>query len=73
VHAFWQDSLNAILPEARGNGIFRALVLGSIHYVSMRNEALLTRTQISTKRVINTWLHMGADMTESFFTLHFTP
>jgi len=72
-HHYWQDSLNAIAPAARGKGVYRALLLGTLHVVAARSESLLTRTQISTTRVINSWLHLGASLVESFFTLHYTP
>jgi GNAT superfamily N-acetyltransferase len=70
---YWQDGLNAMLPEARGHGIYRALVMAAMRYTNERGGGLLTRTQVSTSRVISSWLHMGADLYESFFTLHFTP
>jgi hypothetical protein len=31
---------------------------------------LITKTQVSTQRVVNTWLHLGANLYESFCTLH---
>jgi hypothetical protein len=36
-------------------------------------HAIITKTQSSTERVINTWLHMGGSLLESFATLHWTP
>ena len=70
---WWKDSLNAVAPEARGRGIYRALVLAAIDYARMRDAAgLITKTQSSTYRVINSWLHLGGDILESAATLHWT-
>jgi GNAT superfamily N-acetyltransferase len=70
---WWKDSLNAVAPEARGRGIYRALVLAAIDYARTRDAAgLITKTQSSTYRVINSWLHLGGDVLESAATLHWT-
>jgi len=73
IQGYWQDGLNAISTEARGAGIYRALVMAAMHYAAVRGGGILTRTQVSTSRVISSWLHMGAELYESFFTLHYTP
>lgn len=70
---WWKDSLNAVAPESRGRGIYRALVLAAIDYARTRDAAgLITKTQSSTYRVINSWLHLGGDVLESAATLHWT-
>jgi dolichol-phosphate mannosyltransferase len=70
----WKDSLNAIDRSARGIGAYKALVLCAIEHARATNaQALITKTQSSTERVINTWLHMGGNLVESFVTLHWTP
>lgn len=70
----WKDSLNAIDRTARGMGAYKALVFHAIdHARASGAEALITKTQSSTERVINTWLHMGGSLLESFVTLHWTP
>lgn len=70
---WWKDTLNAVSSEARGRGIYRALVPAAFEYVRNANGAgLITKTQGSTYRVINTWLHSGANILESFTTLHWT-
>ena len=70
---WWKDSLNAVAPEARGRGVYRALVLAAMDFALHENVAgLITKTQSSTYRVINTWLHLGGDIFESAATLHWT-
>ncbi len=70
---WWKDSLNAVATDARGRGVYRALVLAAFEYARQHKAAgLLTKTQASTQRVINTWLHLGADILESAATLHWT-
>ncbi len=69
--SWWKDSLNAVAPEARGRGVYRALVLAAMENARSRNAAgLITKTQSSTYRVINSWLHLGGDILESHATLH---
>jgi len=71
---YWQDALNAVSEKARGQGIYRSLVIAAMHYaLEHEGQGLLTRTQVSTNRVINSWMHLGADLLESFCTLHWTP
>jgi glycosyltransferase involved in cell wall biosynthesis/GNAT superfamily N-acetyltransferase len=68
---FWKDSLNAVAPEARGRGAYRALVTSMLDYIrEIGADGVITKTQSSTYRVINTWLHLGGEMYESFATLH---
>jgi glycosyltransferase involved in cell wall biosynthesis/GNAT superfamily N-acetyltransferase len=70
---WWKDSLNAVAADARGRGVYRALVLAAFEYAREHEAAgLLTKTQASTQRVINTWLHLGGDILESAATLHWT-
>ncbi len=70
---WWKDSLNAVAADARGRGVYRALVLAAFEYARHHEAAgLLTKTQASTQRVINTWLHLGSDILESAATLHWT-
>jgi GNAT superfamily N-acetyltransferase len=70
----WKDSLNAIDRSARGKGAYKALVLHAVdHARASGAQAIITKTQSSTERVINTWLHMGGSLLESFVTLHWTP
>jgi len=70
---WWKDTLNAVAPEARGRGVYRALVMSAFDYAKNHGAAgLITKTQSSTNRVINSWLHSGADVLESFATLHWT-
>ncbi len=70
---WWKDSLNAVAPEARGRGVYRALVLAALDFAKSQDAAgLITKTQSSTYRVINTWLHLGGDVLESAATLHWT-
>jgi len=69
----WYDSLNAVEEGFRGKGIYRALVQSAHKAVYEQGaEWLITKTQISTERVINTWLHLGARLLESHITLHWT-
>jgi glycosyltransferase involved in cell wall biosynthesis len=69
----WKDSLNAIDRSARGMGAYKALVSCAIEHARSTNaDALITKTQSSTERVINTWLHMRGNLLESFVTLHWT-
>ncbi|MDP4199435.1 MAG: GNAT family N-acetyltransferase [Bacteroidota bacterium] len=71
---WWRDSLNAVASEARGRGVYRALIRAAFEYVQNAGGAgLITKTQGSTNRVINSWLHAGGGMLESFTTLHWTP
>lgn len=73
VPGLWYDSLNAIAENARGKGIYKALIYSAIeHVVSHEAAWLITKTQVSTERVINSWLHMGASLLESQLTLHWT-
>ena len=68
---WWKDSLNAVAADARGRGVYRALVIAAFEYAREHDAAgLLTKTQASTQRVINTWLHLGGDILESAATLH---
>lgn len=70
---WWKDSLNAVAPQARGRGVYRALVIAAMDLVRRQQAAgLITKTQSSTYRVINTWLHLGGDIFESAATLHWT-
>jgi len=70
---WWRDTLNAVAPAARGQGVYRALVISALDYVrNAGSDGLITKTQSSTYRVINTWLHLGCDLYESFATLHWT-
>jgi polyisoprenyl-phosphate glycosyltransferase len=70
---WWKDSLNAVATDARGRGVYRALVLAAFEYAREHDAAgLLTKTQASTQRVINSWLHLGGDIIESAATLHWT-
>ncbi len=70
---WWKDSLNAVAADARGRGVYRALVIAAFEYAREHDAAgLLTKTQASTQRVINTWLHLGSDILESAATLHWT-
>lgn len=69
----WYDSLNAVDKGYRGKRIYRALVQSAHKAVYEQGaEWLITKTQISTERVINTWLHLGARLLESHITLHWT-
>jgi hypothetical protein len=53
--------------------VYRALVIAAFEYAREHDAAgLLTKTQASTQRVINTWLHLGGDILESAATLHWT-
>ncbi len=68
---WWKDSLNAVAADARGMGVYRALVVASLSTVQKLGAGgLITKTQSSTYRVINTWLHLGCDILESSATLH---
>ncbi len=68
-----RDSLNAVAEESRGRGVYRALVLGAFEYAWEHGAAgLFTKTQASTNRVVNSWLHLGGDVLESAATLHWT-
>jgi len=68
-----RDTLNAVAPEARGRGIYRALIIAAIDYArSTGASGILTKTQSSTYRVINTWLHLGCDILENLATFHWT-
>jgi GNAT superfamily N-acetyltransferase len=70
---WWKDSLNAVSEASRGKGIYRALVAAAVAEALTAGAAgLFTKTQISTNRVINTWLHAGAKLLESSATLHWT-
>jgi hypothetical protein len=70
---YWIDSLNAVRSESRGKGVYRGLILGTIaHVLHQGGGGLITKTQVSTQRVVNTWLHLGANLYESFCTLHWT-
>ena len=70
----WKDSLNAIDRSARGIGAYKALVFCAVEHARATGaQSLITKTQSSTERVINTWLHMGGNLLESFVTLHLTP
>ncbi len=70
---WWKDTLNAVAADARGRGAYRALVLAAFEYAREHDAAgLLTKTQASTQRVINAWLHLGGDIIESAATLHWT-
>jgi glycosyltransferase involved in cell wall biosynthesis/predicted N-acetyltransferase YhbS len=70
---WWSDALNAVAPAARGQGVYRALVISALDYVrNAGGDGLITKTQSSTYRVINTWLHLGCNLYESFATLHWT-
>jgi glycosyltransferase involved in cell wall biosynthesis len=70
---WWKDSLNAVASDARGRGVYRALTIAALDYTQKIGAAgLITKTQSSTYRVINTWLHLGCDLLESFTTLHWT-
>jgi L-amino acid N-acyltransferase YncA len=70
---WWKDSLNAVSEKSRGKGIYRALVGAAVQEALNSGVAgLFTKTQISTNRVINTWLHAGANLLESSTTLHWT-
>ncbi|HEY3874973.1 MAG TPA: glycosyltransferase [Candidatus Kapabacteria bacterium] len=68
-----RDSLNAVAEQARGRGVYRSLVLAGFDHAQRTGAAgLFTKTQASTTRVINSWLHLGADLFESTATLHWT-
>ncbi len=68
-----RDSLNAVAENARGRGVYRSLVIAAFDHAQQTGAAgLFTKTQASTARVINTWLHLGADLLESTATLHWT-
>ena len=68
-----RDSLNAVAENARGRGVYRSLVIGAFDHAKQTGaEGLFTKTQASTARVINSWLHLGADLFESTATLHWT-
>lgn len=69
----WYDSLNAIVQEARGRGAYKALLAATKNYLSENGQTdLITKTQISNQRVINSWLHAGANILESTATYHWT-
>jgi hypothetical protein len=69
----WADSLNAVAIEARGKGVYRTLVEAAIAYAKADGAQLFyTKTQVSTARVINSWIHLGANLLESACTLHWT-
>jgi GNAT superfamily N-acetyltransferase len=70
---WWKDSLNAVTADARGRGVYSALTIAAIdHARRIDATGIITKTQSSTYRVINTWLHLGCDVLESFATLHWT-
>ena len=72
-NVWFKDALNAVGPEARGRGVYRALVLSAFDHAKTNGAAgLITKTQSSTYRVINSWLHLGADVLESSATFHWT-
>lgn len=69
----WYDSLNAIAPEARGRGAYKSLLAATKNYLKEHGQSdLITKTQISNQRVINSWLHAGANIIESAATYHWT-
>jgi hypothetical protein len=69
----WYDSLNAIAPEARGKGAYKSLLAATKNYLRENGQTdLITKTQISNQRVINSWLHAGANILESTATFHWT-
>lgn len=69
----WYDSLNAIAAEHRGKGVYKQLIQGAHAYVGRSGgTTLITKTQASNARVINTWLHMGANVLESSISFHWT-
>jgi len=69
----WYDSLNAVSAEARGRGVYKSLLNAVFRYLQQEGQAdLITKTQISNQRVINSWLHAGADIIESAATFHWT-
>jgi GNAT superfamily N-acetyltransferase len=69
----WYDSLNAIDVQARGKGVYKALTRAAFARAhSEQARWLITKTQISNRRVINSWLHAGASLLESHVTLHWT-
>jgi GNAT superfamily N-acetyltransferase len=69
----WYDSLNAVAPEARGRGVYKALLAATKNYLAENGATdLITKTQISNQRVINSWLHQGANIIESVATFHWT-
>lgn len=69
----WYDSLNAVTEAARGRGVYKKLVYSTLAYLRDAGEqTLITKTQISNQRVINSWSHMGADILESSATYHWT-
>jgi hypothetical protein len=69
----WYDSLNAIAPDARGRGAYKTLLSATKNYLRENGQTdLITKTQISNQRVINSWLHAGANIIESAATYHWT-
>lgn len=69
----WYDSLNAVSDEARGRGVYKSLVSAAFHHLRSEGQIdLITKTQISNQRVINSWLHSGANIIESSATYHWT-
>lgn len=69
----WYDSLNAVTESARGRGVYKKLVYSALAYLKVvGGQTLITKTQISNQRVINSWAHMGADILESSATYHWT-
>jgi GNAT superfamily N-acetyltransferase len=69
----WYDSLNAVSEEARGRGVYKSLMGAAFHHLRSEGQAdLITKTQISNQRVINSWLHSGANIIESSATYHWT-
>lgn len=70
---WWKDSLNAVSEASRGKGLYRSLVGAAVkEALEAGGAGLFTKTQVSTNRVINTWLHAGANLLESSTTLHWT-
>lgn len=63
--------LFGVAPEAQGQGIYRALMVGGMQWCKARSRArMVVSTQITNYAVQKVWTRLGFEPLKSYYTLH---
>lgn len=63
--------LNAVRPDAQGQGLYTALVLGALHQsLTLEAQRCVVSTQVWNVRAQKVWIRMGFEPTHAVHTFH---
>ena len=63
--------LFGVIPAARGRGVYRSLLVGSLHWCRTQGaREMITSTQITNVVPQQVWAGLGFVMSHAYYTLH---